>query len=73
MAGHNMGSRSILSPPPPKVPIPKPKKTDEDICREAMYKVGLIQDKKDPRVDGFVVVYKFLKEKRNENSISSER
>ena len=59
------------NPPPPKVP--KSPKTDEDICREAMYKVGLIQDKKDPRVDGFVVVYKFLKDKYDENSISSER
>ena len=32
-----------------------------------MYKVGLIQDEKDPRVDGFVVVYKFLKDKYNED------
>lgn len=56
------------NPPPPK--IPKPPKIEVDICREAMYKVGLIQDKKDSRVDGFVVVYKFLKDKYNENSIS---
>lgn len=62
------------NPPPPKIPKPpKPPKTEVDICREAMYKVGLIQDKKDPRVDGFVVVYKFLKDKYNENSILSER
>ena len=52
------------NPPPPK--FPKPPKTEVDICKEAMYKVGLIQDKKDPRVDGFVVVYKFLKDKYRE-------
>lgn len=56
--GYNDIPRTV---PTPKVP--EPKRADEDICREAMYKVGLIQGKKDPRVDGFVVVYKFLKDK----------
>ena len=62
MAGYNMGSRKV--PTPPNIPTPpKPKKTEVDVCREALQKVGLVENRLDPRIDGFVVVYKFLKDK----------